>query len=246
MGDAGRPASGRRISNAELVPAAGRDLPCVAMRVLSNTAISLDGRIHTRDERPPVLGTRHDLRRMRVLRGQVDAVLVGGATFRRWPIAALPDDDALARRTQPFWNIVVTRRADITPRPAFIAEQRIKKLILTTPHYKTPAFDADIDICPQENIDIQWMINALERRGIKSVMIEAGGDLMAQFLAADLVDEMFVTICPILIGGKSNASLVNGAGFLAEQVPRLKLQHLERIEDEVYLHYFVIKRQGNR
>ena len=90
------------------------------------------------------------------------------------------------------------------------------------------------------------MLRALERRGIGSVLIEAGGDLIAQFLAADLVDEMFVTICPILIGGKNSASLVDGGGFLAEQVPKLTLQHIERVEDEVYLHYFVKKRQSDR
>ena len=45
------------------------------MRVISNTAISLDGRINTRDDLPPALGSPHDLRRMRQIRAQADAVL---------------------------------------------------------------------------------------------------------------------------------------------------------------------------
>lgn len=211
------------------------------MWVISNTAISLDGRIQTGDERPPVLGSRRDLRRMREIRAQVDAVLVGGATFRRWPIPALPDDEALAQRVQPYWNIVVTRRAEIVPRPSYLAEQRIRKLVLTTPAHQTLDIEAEIEVYPGPDIDVHWILDTLARRGIRRLLIEAGGDLLAQFAAAGALDELYVTICPLLIGGKNNASLVDGPGFLAHKMPRLKLHTVDRCEDELYLHYFVQK-----
>ena len=61
------------------------------MRIFSNTAISLDGRINTREGVFTTLGSDFDLRRMSELRYQADAVLVGGATFRNWPHPALPE-----------------------------------------------------------------------------------------------------------------------------------------------------------
>ena len=211
------------------------------MWVISNTAISLDGRIHTQDERPPMLGSRRDLQRMRMLRAQVDAVLVGGATFRRWPIPTLPEDTALAQRDRPFWNIVVSRHLDIEPKATYIAEKRIKKLVLTTPMHKSPLFETEIEVYPGNNIDINWIIETLDRRGIQRLMIEAGGDLLSQFLRAGAVDEVYVTLCPVLIGGKGSASLVDGQGFRAADMPRMTLKQVEQVEDELYLHYLVQK-----
>ena len=70
------------------------------MKVVSNTAISLDGRINTRERRFAFFGSERDHARMSQLRAEADAVLVGGATFRNWPHAALPDavDRPPARR----------------------------------------------------------------------------------------------------------------------------------------------------
>ena len=52
------------------------------MKVVSNTAVSLDGRINTRERRFTFFGSARDHARMSRLRAEADAVLVGGATFR--------------------------------------------------------------------------------------------------------------------------------------------------------------------
>lgn len=211
------------------------------MRVISNSAISVDGRLHTAEERPPMLGSRRDLQRMRSLRAQADAVLVGGATFRRWPIPALPEDDALAARSRPFWNVVVSRRLDIVPRPAFLQESRIRKLFLTTPGYRPPDCAAELEVFPDKDIPIKWILDVLARRGIGTLLVEAGGDLLSQFLAADALDELFVTLCPLLIGGDLRSGLLTGAGLPTQRIQRLNLKSVEQIEDELFLHYVIRK-----
>jgi hypothetical protein len=55
------------------------------VKVVSNTAVSLDGRINTRERRFTFFGSARDHARMSRLRAAADAVLVGGATFRNWP-----------------------------------------------------------------------------------------------------------------------------------------------------------------
>src|SRR4029453_10926111 len=79
------------------------------MKVVSNTAVSLDGRINTRERRFTFFGSARDHARMSRLRAAADAVLVGGATFRNWPHPALPDEaDRPLLQSRP-WNVVVTR-----------------------------------------------------------------------------------------------------------------------------------------
>jgi dihydroneopterin aldolase len=101
------------------------------MRVVSNTAISLDGRINTRERRFTFFGSPRDHARMSLLRSEADAVLVGGATFRNWPHPSLPDDGDRARLQGRPWNVVVTRTLDVPLRPEFLAEPAIRPLFLT-------------------------------------------------------------------------------------------------------------------
>lgn len=209
------------------------------MRVISNTAISLDGRINTRDDLPPALGSPHDLRRMRQIRAQADAVLVGGATFRHWPIASLPDPEALVGREAPFWNVIVTRSFQITPRESFLAERRIRPLFLTVAGHTPPPFAAETEVYPGGDIPVPWILDVLAKRGVKTLLVEAGGDLLFQFLAADAIDELYVTLCPLVIGGATTASLADGVGFTLQQMRRLRLNQVEQLGDELYLHYLV-------
>jgi 2,5-diamino-6-(ribosylamino)-4(3H)-pyrimidinone 5'-phosphate reductase len=156
------------------------------MKVTSNTAISLDGRINTRERRFVFFGSAEDHRRMSRLRMQADAVLVGGATFRNWPHAALPDPaDRGALRTRP-WNVVVSRRLDVPLLPEFLAEAAIRPLFLTRAASLRADFPAEAEGWEGESADlpIGWILEQLERRGVERLLVEAGGDLLFQFLAA--------------------------------------------------------------
>src|SRR4051812_26625964 len=101
------------------------------MQVVSNTAISLDGRINTREGRFVLLGSARDHARMSRLRAESDAVLVGGATFRNWPHPALPDDAderAVAGAngsSKPRWNVVVSRSLQVPLSNDYLSEPRI-------------------------------------------------------------------------------------------------------------------------
>ena len=99
------------------------------MRVISNSAISLDGRINTREARFTSLGSARDHARMSLLRNQVDAVLVGGGTFRNWPHPSMPDDADMvpgdSQRT--LWNVVVTRSLDLPLHPEYLSTSSHRK-----------------------------------------------------------------------------------------------------------------------
>jgi len=209
------------------------------MKVVSNTAISLDGRINTRERCFAFFGSARDHARMSRLRAEADAVLVGGATFRNWPHPALPDaEDRGGLRGRP-WNVVVSRSLDLPMTPEFLDEPAIRPLFLTRAASlagKTLKAEAEGWAGAGGDLPVSWILEQLERRGVERLLIEAGGDLLFQFLAADAVDEMHVTLCPIVVGGDA-PSLVDGAGFDRADVRRLTLVASEVEGDEVFLHY---------
>ena len=88
-------------------------------------------------------------------------------------------------------------------------------------------------------LDVAWVMERLKARGIQNLLVEGGGDMLAQLIEAGVLDEIHVTICPRILGGKGAPSLVDGAGF--KEMPRLKLKELHQVEDELYACYEVIK-----
>lgn len=77
------------------------------------------------------------------------------------------------------------------------------------------------------------------RRPIKQLLVMGGGELVASLLADGLIDELYLTVCPLLIGGKTAPTPVGGLGFTLPRTPQLKLASAEVEGDEVFLHYVV-------
>lgn len=207
------------------------------MRVVSNTAISLDGRINTRERRFTFFGSARDHARMSRLRSEADAVLVGGATFRNWPHPSLPDAADRARLRSRLWNVVVTRTMDVPLPPEFLGEPGIRPLFFTRAGSVPAGFAAEVESWSGEgDLPVRWIVERLARRGVERLLLEAGGDLLFQFLAADAIDEMHVTLCPLVVGGPA-PSLADGPGFDRDRVRGLELLSADVEGDEVFLHY---------
>jgi riboflavin biosynthesis pyrimidine reductase len=73
---------------------------------------------------------------------------------------------------------------------------------------------------------------------MKNVLVEGGGELMAAFLEAKLLNEIYVTLTPWVLGGKNNPTLVGGPGL--SEWSALKLLKQKKLKDEIYLHYKVL------
>ncbi|HZV93526.1 MAG TPA: RibD family protein [Caldimonas sp.] len=217
------------------------------MKVFSNTAISLDGRINTKEGGFRFFGSPRDHARMSRLRAEADAILVGGATFRNWPHPSLPDDVDRTQAHRPWWNVVVTRTLDVPLDAGFLAEPAVRPLFLTRADSLRAGFAAEAEgwSGPGSSLPVAWILAQLERRGVERLLVEAGGDLLFQFLAADAIDEMNLTLCPLVAGGPA-PGLVGGPGFDFAAARRFRLEAAVPEGDEVFLRYAAVHRQEAR
>lgn len=202
--------------------------------------MSLDGRITTVNGDHLTLGSAMDHRRMSVLRDRADAILVGGHSFRNWPRPLLPNARHLdhAPGLSRKWNVVLSRSLQFDLAPEYINCKQITPLFFTSAKNKPTNFPFEV-IC-RDQITPALIVQELQIRGVEELLIEAGGDIIYQFLKANLLREMYITLCPRLIGGRGAASLVDGDGFLKDTIKNLKLLDHQLIGDEIFLHYQAI------
>mgnify|MGYP002777984427 FL=1 len=108
-----------------------------------------------------------------------------------------------------------------------------------TTNYQLPITDSRLPTPDSRLPTIDWTF-ALEQLfslGIKRLAVLGGGELVAAMLAVDLIDEMWLTVCPLLLGGTNAPSPVAGIGFPENLAPRLELLSAQAEGQEVFLHY---------
>lgn len=210
------------------------------MKVSSNLAISLDGKIATAKRGFLPLGTPLDRKHMLVLRRKCDVVLMGGQTLRsfRAPCTAgvgyaRPMNAILSRNLRSFspsWRFFteanLTRILFVTEKPTARERARFSHL-------------AEIIVLrsPSRTSLARQILRELKRRKVSRVLVEGGGGVMWHFACDNLISEYHVTLTPKILGGKDAPTLVDGDGFLPSQVLNLKLLKCRRVKDELYLCY---------
>lgn len=211
------------------------------MRVFTNLAVSVDGKIADfRNPKKP-LGTPLDRRIMRKLRDRADVIIVGAETLRVHPFCYKGLVKPKRNQTSPV-NAVITASGDLPDSSKFWDDPDVIRFIFTTSkgfaRARLSARErAFIEVCGEDAVDPHQVIDRLKKSGLRNILIEGGGGVMALFLEAELVDEINVTLTPWLLGGKNNPSLVGGLGLPTWS--KLKLKKIKRVGSEVYLTYLV-------
>jgi 5-amino-6-(5-phosphoribosylamino)uracil reductase len=213
-------------------------------------AMSLDGKIADAQRGAARFSSSADLAHLEARVAAVDGVLFGGGTLRAYGTTlSVRNPDLVAQRRcrgqveQPR-QIVWSPSGNLDPQMRFFQQPVPRELITTVAGAQCWAPDQfqHIWTVPEALTtpwDWPWILAQLRTSGIETLALLGGGGLAAELLRCRCVDEIFITVCPIILGGTTAPTAVGGAGFLAAIAPRLELLSNQTLGDEVFLHYRV-------
>ncbi|RZU66158.1 riboflavin biosynthesis pyrimidine reductase [Microterricola gilva] len=212
-------------------------------RLRVNFVSSLDGAV-TLGGRSGALGTPDDQRLMTVLRTLADVIVVGAGTVRAEGYGGLrlPAESVAWRRARGLSDqpplAVVSASLGLDPAHPFFSEAVVRPLVLT--HAAAPAERrealaevAEVIDCGAASVEPATLVRALTERGMPQQLCEGGPHLFGELLTADLVDELCLSLSPVLVAGGAGR-IAQGA---AEAARRMRLLHALPAGDMLLLRY---------
>jgi 2,5-diamino-6-(ribosylamino)-4(3H)-pyrimidinone 5'-phosphate reductase len=205
--------------------------------VVINCSMSVDGKISSQLGKQMRISCDEDIERMYKLRNECDAVLVGINTI-------LSDDPKLTVKEKYVKNpirIVLDTNCK-TPVDALVVNNTAKTYIFTgKPCTKKFGDNVEMIICDTNNglIDLEKLLDILYNKGIKKLMVEGGGTIIWSFLSSGFVDDFFIYVGPMIIGG-ADTPTISGRLKKSNEIINLKLIETKNIGPGILLHYKLI------
>lgn len=212
--------------------------------VFINSAMSADGKISSRDRRQIKISGKEDLNRVEELRASSDAIMVGVGTV-------LADDPGLRIKSRLLQEkrkdmglageplrIVADSNARTPTNAKILGPGCMIAVSNSAPEERLEGLGSDCEIikCGSEMVDLSELMEELYNRGMRRLMVEGGARLNWSLIELGLVDEIYVFIGGMIIGGEKAPSLVDGSGF-QNSFPRLSLQSVQRLDEGILLQW---------
>jgi len=246
---------------AALRAAYGGDLGFQRPRVFANFVSSVDGvvALAERAESGGIISGHDDGDRfvMGLLRACADGVLVGAGTFRKagphlwYPERIFPE-------AAPAWGelranlglsehprlVLLSASGDVDPgHPAL----RDGAIVMVSPRGEPRLRGrlppgARLLVVDQDPISFAKVLAVARAEGLQLLLTEGGPTLVGRLLAEDLLDELFLTTSPLLLGrhgGDNRKSLVDGVDLRAAGSGKLALSSVRRRGSFLYLRYSI-------
>lgn len=223
--------------------------------VFVNMAMTADGKISTTNRDLSSFGSKRDLEHLYELRATADAVMAGARTAEIVDLKMGPGGrrfEALRLRhglDRYNLRVVVSGSGSVDPK-ATLFQHRFSPIIVVTsalaPKPRLASLKKVADellVAGNQEVDFALVLRHLrERWNIQRLLCEGGGELNDALFRAGLVDELHLTICPKIFGGRTAPTIVDGRGFpdLAQAI-RMKLKSSRRVGSEIFLVYRTLK-----
>lgn len=235
-------------------PSRRRDRPFVA----ATFAITADGKITTRAFSPVDFTSREDKAHLIRQRSLGDAVLIGHSTLKRDNVRLSIAREELrkervARGQSPYpLRVIVSNegridvnlnlfQTDVSPIVIFSTTRMPRRF------QKALREKATLHLSETPSVDLRWMLRQLRTDyKVQSIACEGGPALFRSLLEVDAVDQLNLTLAPILFGGKNAPTLAGlNMDFLPASV-RCSLVEMRVVEQECFLTYRIRRPRGRK
>ncbi len=218
-------------------------------RVLANFARSVDGKVSTRNHTPSGFTSPRDKATLLAIRALGDAVIAGRNTVAADTMSMALPDTGLQRarrkrgqspepirviisgrgRFDPDWKVFTTPGA---PRILFSTS------VMPAQRQRALASLADIHLDPGARIDLPGVLRTLRRDyDVETLVCEGGPGLFRSLAEIDAIDEIFLTVAPVIFGGAKAPTLTGTNPEFLTRIRTFTLVNMDVVDAECYLHY---------
>ena len=217
--------------------------------VYVNFAITADGKIAPANRVFKPFTSKADQELLMELRTRADAVMAGARTVDRYPANLGPGGKTRREKRKRLgfseYNLrVVVSGAGTLDASAEIFKHRFSPIVVLVSERisrrnlrKLQSLADEVKVCGRDEIDFVKALRWLrEKWKVKRLLCEGGGALNEALFRAGVVDELYLTISPVIFGGRDAPTLADGKGIEhLVDATRLKLKSYRRIGDELFL-----------
>jgi len=219
--------------------------------VFSNFAMTADGKIAFANGKFVPFGSKRDLQHLYELRATADAVMCGSRTIEVTGTILGNGSEKfrklrIKRRLSEFpLRIIVSGSGSINPVAKIFQKRFSSIVILTTARISKAdlknlrAVADEVKICGKTEINFPAALHWLrEKWNVRRLLCEGGGELHSALIRADLLNELHLTICPKIFGGRNAPTIADGNGFFQlADAAQFKLKSVKRFENELFAVY---------
>lgn len=222
--------------------------------VLIHMSMTADGKIATANRAIESFGSPQDQFHLHEIRATADAVLCGartvsGSNYDLGPGGPQFQKRRLRRGLAEFnLRVLVSGQARLHPSTALFQNTSSPTLVLVTHSAPTlhvralRAVATEVAAFGDQQLDLPAALHWLHQQwGVRRLVCEGGATLNDALFQARLVDELHLTACPFVFGGRLAPTLAEGlAAPSLSQATRLRLHRLRRARNEAFLVYQVL------
>jgi riboflavin-specific deaminase-like protein len=206
-----------------------------------NMAMTLDGKVMRPDGKWYGLSSPMDRLRMDKYRMDVDALIVGKNSVIQDDPVVVPQNLKIGRRRPPV-PVMICRNSLPPVEKKLFQQKDVRPLLLVQENLTPEAGEvekyADVHFLTGEELEPQRVLSHLFKMGFKDILLEGGPALNHAFFQKDLVDVLYLTLVPRLIGNKDLPAIVHGAEtFEGFDEREWELKKAETVGDELFLQY---------
>lgn len=220
--------------------------------VILSAAMSIDGYLDTAAPPRLALSNAADFDRVDEVRAHSDAILVGARTVRLDnPRLLVRSEERRSRREAEGlppspWKVTVTATGDLDPHAEFFTSGHGEKLVYcprsAARDIRDRLGDRATVVGLGDEVTVADVVDDLNDRGVRTLLVEGGGTTITQFLASGLVDELQLAIAPFFVGDRRAPRLLGDGRFPWNPDRRALLAESRQEGDMVLLRYALSER----